>query len=1164
MYKGNGFNGLWAVAMLLLYVSICGLTFANPSDVKWVNHDVSGYAVTLGPDDTIYLKGMDDVFYTIDPEGQIISQTTYGEPDHRPAGLFVGRNGNYYITENIQDKDYQNQEYSYLTAYNAAGKRQWQQRLAVGTIGEINYPGIHPNGNIILPVDGMGGGESKIYSISETGNTEWTVDLVNPQYPTIAGDGTIYTVHGSSLHILSAISAEGKLLWNLDFKASFGATFVGISVVDEEGVMYIKASADDKIMLASVDKGGSIRWRKFRSNFESGYGLLSKNGELIYGTNSGLILFLDKDTGNSISSIRHDFASIRGITLAENGNLYVFTKRALYSLTPEGKINWEFSDGRTHSNAYWHWRSPVIASDGTIYFATDSGLYAIEGEGSRLDYSSPWPTFRQNFGRTSSFVDTDRDGLVDFVDPDDDDDRIPDVGDLFPFDSTRGGDIDGDGIDSIEDEDDDGDGLLDEEDAFPVDASEWQDSDMDGVGNNADEDDDNDTILDENDLDALDSDVGAVAGDGIFRFKSLNREGQSTSTSVSIAKSGMLVSSNKTGVVQAYSKDGAFLWESDVAAGRLTMPTLDDAGNIYAGSFDFNVYSVDPLGNIRWTFRSDGRVIRDLAIDYDGNIYFGDEAHFYSVNNEGQLNWKYDVTSRTHAPAISDSGTVYLVHGAFIEALDLTGTRRWSYKISNNFNSSPAIGPEGIVQVFDDSGVLYALSEQGLLLWQLETNSTLLQSPVIDALGTTYLASEQGSVFSISSSGQINWQYAVNEEMLGAPLLGDNNVLYIATTNRLTALTDSGEARWQQEVHEGIASIPNMDDDGIAYFGTNNGRIFAFNTASTGLMESYWPRVSGGAMGQGRLPVTSISPKKDFNGDGKADILYRSEDDLTWRMDLMDENGLIESIDMEKMSSCCGWIFNGIGDFNGDGYDDVIIRNTRSGQWYSYNLQSGKVIEKGYVPLESAIDMGIQAVADFNNDGYADILTRNEVSGEWKITLLKNRTITAEIQPPMSKVLKWELVDAQDLDGNGSTDILIRNTSSGAWYHYLFDNTDIIKRDYIESLPQDLDLQVRAMADFNGDKTADLLLQDSENEGWMIVPMEGSLPMAPVTVLDNFESSWQFNSAGDYDGDGITDITVRDTESGNISILLWGDMAVKSEIVSQNPVAEPLKVQTLN
>ena len=61
----------------------------------------------------------------------------------------------------------------------------------------------------------------------------------------------------------------------------------------------------------------------------------------------------------------------------------------------------------------------------------------------------------------SAALDSDRDGIADDSDPDDDNDMVPDVLDPFPLDAAQRADSDGDGIGDVYDNDDDGDGVPD-------------------------------------------------------------------------------------------------------------------------------------------------------------------------------------------------------------------------------------------------------------------------------------------------------------------------------------------------------------------------------------------------------------------------------------------------------------------------------------------------------------------------------------------------------------------------------------------------------------------------------------------------------------------------------------------------------------------------------
>lgn len=66
-------------------------------------------------------------------------------------------------------------------------------------------------------------------------------------------------------------------------------------------------------------------------------------------------------------------------------------------------------------------------------------------------------------------IDTDGDGIGDALDPDDDNDGVPDTQDAFPLDPDESLDTDGDGLGNNADDDDDGDGVLDINDSHPLD-----------------------------------------------------------------------------------------------------------------------------------------------------------------------------------------------------------------------------------------------------------------------------------------------------------------------------------------------------------------------------------------------------------------------------------------------------------------------------------------------------------------------------------------------------------------------------------------------------------------------------------------------------------------------------------------------------------------------
>jgi hypothetical protein len=133
--------------------------------------------------------------------------------------------------------------------------------------------------------------------------------------------------------------------------------------------------------------------------------------------------------------------------------------------------------------------------------------------------------------------DVDGDGQPNHLDPDDDNDGLPDVHDAWPLEREESEDADGDRIGDNLDADVDADGKGDDRngngqpdheeididadgvptadaipwDAFPQDPTEWRDTDGDGIGDNADTDDDGDGFSDEEEAKAGTDPLRAVS-----------------------------------------------------------------------------------------------------------------------------------------------------------------------------------------------------------------------------------------------------------------------------------------------------------------------------------------------------------------------------------------------------------------------------------------------------------------------------------------------------------------------------------------------------------------------------------------------------------------------------------------------------------------------------
>jgi FG-GAP-like repeat len=70
-----------------------------------------------------------------------------------------------------------------------------------------------------------------------------------------------------------------------------------------------------------------------------------------------------------------------------------------------------------------------------------------------------------------------------------------------------------------------------------------------------------------------------------------------------------------------------------------------------------------------------------------------------------------------------------------------------------------------------------------------------------------------------------------------------------------------------------------------------------------------------------------------------------------------------------------GWSVAGTGDFNGDGYGDVLFRDTagRTAAWLLNGTQVISTLSFGTVPTA----WSVVGTGDFNGDGISDVLWRN-------------------------------------------------------------------------------------------------------------------------------------------------------------------------------------------
>jgi hypothetical protein len=187
-------------------------------------------------------------------------------------------------------------------------------------------------------------------------------------------------------------------------------------------------------------------------------------------------------------------------------------------------------------------------------------------------------------------------------------------------------------------------------------------------------------------------------------------------------------------------------------------PAIGADGTIYVGSWDRNLYAINPDGSQKWSFTTGGQVMFSPAIGADGTIYVGSsDPKLYAINPDGSQKWSFTTGglltggSPCTSLAIAADRTVYAASvGGKLYAINPDGSLRWSFATEGAIFSSPAIGADGTIYVGSEDNNLYAINPDGSQKWSFATGAQVESSPAIGADGTIYVGSFDGKLYAIT------------------------------------------------------------------------------------------------------------------------------------------------------------------------------------------------------------------------------------------------------------------------------------------------------------------------------------------------------------------------------------------------------------------------------
>jgi len=578
--------------------------------------------------------------------------------------------------------------------------------------------------------------------------------------PAIGNDGTIYIAVDSA--VIHAINPDGTRKW--EFETHSPEAIFTPPVVDGDGTIY---TMSDKLYALNPDK--TIKWE-----FLSG-------GD--------------------------------GIALGSNGTIYTcqndyWIGGKIYAINPDGSQKWLFETETAVSK-------PAVASDGTVYFASDKKLIAL------------YPDKREKwiFQSKSKIL------------------SLPVIG--------YGGIIyirSQDAVYAINP-----DGIKKWESVTGTDINSSLSIGPDGIIYG---------VTNEYKLYAINSD-----GSNKWIFQIDSSYSGSEASTPAVGNNGIIYVGlgNK---LYAISSAGNKIWEfgtgGDIAS---SSPAIASDGSIYFRSWDGYLYAVNSastgLADSPWPKLCGNN--QNQASNYNEKCPIAKVTEStYSLNNGGQVTldaspsydpdgdvldylWRIVEKPQGSILTLSDSTsaviTVNIPSGQFVSyrfslkvadnedgeswmPLFVNTGKKWEFKTELGIYSSPVIGADGTVYTISDK--LYAINADGTKKWDFYTRGYHLAQGFD---GTIYVSNSWDDIlYAINKDGTVKWEFDINRDINNLAI-GPEGKIYVTSyrynNTYLYAVNSDGTVKWKYETAENIGQ-PVVGSDGRIYF-CSSGRLFAVN-----------------------------------------------------------------------------------------------------------------------------------------------------------------------------------------------------------------------------------------------------------------------------------------------------------------------------------------------
>jgi serine protease len=324
----------------------------------------------------------------------------------------------------------------------------------------------------------------------------------------------------------------------------------------------------------------------------------------------------------------------------------------------------------------------------------------------------------------------------------------------------------------------------------------------------------------------------------------------------------------------------------------------------------------------------------------------------------------------------------------------------------------------------------------------------------------------------------------------------------------------------------GTVPLTGTGSSGIAQCATPNLPVGSYSIGAAYSGDANNASSSATPVTQTVLSLAALAKQRDFNGDFRADLLWRANAGGAYGIWLM--NGTTATV-TAGIGLASPWQVTHTADFSGEGRHDLLLRDTAAGTtslWLMNGVTFTSVATLLADPNWTATHTG-----DFNGDGRADIVWRHAPSGTTSLWLMNGTTFAGGATLLVSPA--WQVLFTGDFDGDGKDDLLWRNATTGETAIWLMNGAAYASGAVILVSTAWTPTHT---GDFNGDGRTDIIWRNAATGQTALWMMNGFL-MAGGSILVS-DSNWTVIKVADLNGDGQSDLLWRYTPTGAVNAWL--------------------------